>query len=317
MKIRSLIYVGVLATAALAQAAGAQTFTFAALGDLAYSLPRDTDRYAGLTQTVNAADPAFSIHVGDVKGYTSCSDDALLLATRFERFDRAVFYTPGDNDWADCAGEEPGAFEPLERLTALRRLFFSGDVSNGARPLPLIRQASTPENARWTQSGVVFATIHATGPHNNFTVSDRALAEDAQSRIDAGAGWLREAFLQAKTTNAPALVVAFHADPWAPGAASYEGGPLDWIRQIVRSEALGFRGQVLLVHGDSHRLIIDQPFRRADIEAGTTVGLNITRLQVPGWPDHRSVLVTVETEDPAVFSFRPLVPAGEFAGARP
>lgn len=112
-------------------------------------------------------------------------------------------------------------------------------------------------------------------------------------------------------------MIAFHADPWLATGAIYENGPLDWIRQIVRAEAATYAGQVLLVHSDSHRLTIDQLFRRPDIERGVTTGMNVTRLMVPGWPDHRAVVIDVDTGGAGLFSFRPIFAPVEAAGARP
>lgn len=308
----------ILALALAPGPAKAERFRFAALGDMNYSQPRDQPRYASVIAAVNREKPAFSIHVGDFKGYTSCADEQLLTLSAFDRFDSAVFYTPGDNEWADCGGGDAGGFDPLERLDGLRRLFFSTDLSLGAKPLPLARQTGgTPENVRWTSGSVVFVTVHATGPHNNFVPGDERMARDAMGRIQSGKAWLREAFTAARASRAPALVIAFHADPFIASAAIYEDGPLDWIRQIVREEAATFPGQVLLVHGDTHRFTVDQPFRRTDVDRGVTTGLNVTRLMVPGWPDHRAVLVEVDTATPGVFAFRPLVGADEAAGAKP
>lgn len=62
---------------------------------------------------------------------------------------------------------------------------------------------------------------------------------------------------------------------------------------------------------------VDTPYRRTDIDAGTSRGMNITRLQVPGWPDHRAVRVDVDTARPAMFSFAVVMSPDEVAGARP
>jgi hypothetical protein len=61
----------------------------------------------------------------------------------------------------------------------------------------------------------------------------------------------------------------------------------------------------LLINGDLHELIVDQPFRV--IGPNRTVrGDNIVRLQVYGSPDLRAVEVSVDTEKPWVFGFEPL-----------
>jgi zinc protease len=69
--------------------------------------------------------------------------------------------------------------------------------------------------------------------------------------------------------------------------------------------------------GRTTRLIVDTPYRRADIDAGMTRGMNVTRLQVPGWPDHRAVRVDVDPARPDMFGFRLVMAPEEAAGARP
>ncbi len=300
----------------IAATAAASPFSFVAFGDTGYRLPRDTPRIERLIAAINAETPAFTIHVGDFKGYTSCDDGAFRAkAAEFGRLSSALILTPGDNDWFDCTADTAGRFEPLERLAALRRMMFSG-TSLGGAPIALQRQADFPENARWERDGVVFATVHAIGPHNGL-VRDRRLSEESITRSAAGERWIREAFASARATQAPALVLAFQADPWLPSSPNYENGPFDWLRNAIGEEAATFAGQVLLVHGDSHRLTIDTPYRRADIESGTTRGMNVTRLMVPGWPDHRAVRIDVDTTRPGVFGFAILMQPDENSGARP
>ena len=294
----------------------AKPFTFIAFGDTAYMLPRDTPRLDQLIGAINAERPAFAIHVGDFKGYTSCSDEAYRAhLAQLERLASPLILTPGDNDWADCHAETAGRYKPLERLAALRRLFFARPASLGV-PLALTRQQRFPENARWTLEQVVFATVHVIGPHNGF-VRDSEMAADAIARSHAGEQWVRETFRAARDSAAPAVVLAFQADPWITGAPTYENGPLDWLRNVIGEEARSFPGQVLVVNGDSHRLTIDTPYRRADIDAGTTTGLNVTRVMVPGWPDHRAVRIDVDTGRPAIFQFTVVMARDESAGAKP
>ena len=298
--------------------AAAAPFSFVAYGDTAYRLPRDSARLDRLVDAINAEGPAFAIHVGDFKGYTSCSDEAYRRhGATFARHRHPIILAPGDNDWFDCTADTAGGFEPLERLGTLRRMFFATASSLGSRPMPLVRQsAAYPEHARWTHQSVVFATLHAFGPHNGL-VRDQRLAAEAIERSRAAEAWLRESFRVARDSKAPALVIAFQADPWWQTAPTYEQGPFDWLRNAIGEEAATYSGQVLIVHGDSHRLTIDTPYRRADVDAGTTRGMNITRVQVPGWPDHRAVRVEVDPQRPGVFSFRVVMGRDEATGARP
>lgn len=308
------IALGLLA-AALATAASAKPFTFIAFGDTAYRLPRDIGRVDRLVDAIRSEKPAFSLHVGDFKGYTSCSDEAYrAVVTQYRRLPSPLVLTPGDNDWFDCSVDTAGKFDPLERLVALRRIFFSGSLGQGN--LPVERQKDYSENVRWTHEGVTFATVHVIGPHNGFVRDARLMAEAVQ-RTSAGEDWVRQAFAAARNTAAPALVLAFQADPWITGAPTYENGPLDWLRNAIGEEAATFPGQVLIVNGDSHRLTIDTPYRRADIDAGTTRGLNVTRVMVPGWPDHRAIRIDVDPSRPALFAFSVVMQPDEAAGAKP
>ena len=307
--------------AALALATGgsatAAPFSFVAYGDTAYMLPRDKPRLERMIDLINAERPAFSIHVGDFKGYTSCSDQAYDgHRAMFQLHRHPVVLTPGDNDWFDCNVDTAGRFEPLERLASLRKMFFGSDERLGSRPIQLERQSGFPENARWRHQDVHFATVHAFGPHNGF-VRDGRLAAEAIARSTAGEAWVRETFRAAREANAPALVLAFQADPWWQTSPNYEYGPFDWLRNAIGEEAGRYPGQVLIVHGDRHRLTIDTPYRRADIDAGTTRRLNVTRVQVPGWPDHRAVRVDVDPTRPGMFAFRVVMAPEEAAGARP
>jgi hypothetical protein len=79
---------------------------------------------------------------------------------------------------------------------------------------------------------------------------------------------------------------------------------LYWVAQAIREYAIAWGKPVLLINGDLHALIVDQPFRV--VQGRTVKGDNIMRLQVYGAPDLRSVRVTVDTETPWVFGFEPL-----------
>ena len=312
-----IIFAG-LAALLSATMAAAQPFSFVAYGDAGYKLPRDSVRVERLIDAINAERPAFTIHVGDFKGYTSCSDaayaghKAMLLRHR-----QPVILTPGDNDWTDCGADTAGGFAPLERLGALRRIFFGTADSLGHPAMTLTRQsAAFPENASWSRDDVLFATVHVVGPHNGL-VMDKTRAAESIDRSAADEQWIKQAFAEARRMQAKAVVIAFQVDAWIASAPTYEDGPLDWLRRVIGDEAAAFPGQVLIVHGDSHRLTVDTPYRRTDIDAGTSRGMNVTRLQVPGWPDHRAVRVDVDTARPAMFSFAVVMPPEEQSGARP
>lgn len=246
-----------LSACAVAMAAAplaAASFSFVALGDTAYNLPDDLPRYDRLIQTINAADPAFSIHVGDIWGARPCTEASYRdTLTWFDRYNHPVVYTPGDNEWTDCRRVEilraysgigsetdnqalaeafqfENAFanssyvDVLAALATLRSVFFSAPQSLGADPMPLTRQgdgggdyAEMVENARWERDGVIFATVHVAGSDNDFRINDDARFQAAARRNRANIAWLRETFERAEAQDAPAVVIALHAGMFVDG----------------------------------------------------------------------------------------------------
>jgi len=57
------------------------------------------------------------------------------LIEHFGRYDGAVVYTPGDNEWTDSHRPNNGAYDPPERLTALRQRFYTPGRPLGRRRL--------------------------------------------------------------------------------------------------------------------------------------------------------------------------------------
>lgn len=81
----------------------ADRFSFVALGGTVYNGEADYPAYTALIQRINKANPAFTIHVGDVWGGSEClEDDHLAILDWFARYDHPLIYTPGDNEWTDC-----------------------------------------------------------------------------------------------------------------------------------------------------------------------------------------------------------------------
>ena len=294
--------------------ARAQRFEFIALGDMPYFIPLDHARYDRLIDRINAAKPAFSIHVGDTKaGSTPCSDGIIQRSKEhFDRFAGAVFYTPGDNEWTDCHRMLAGGHDPLERLAFVRKLHFSAPQSLGQKPMTLERQPDVMpnhklyvENARWTYNKVLFVTVHIPGSNNNF--EQRAGApEEFMARDAANQAWIADSFDKAARESAIAIVFAFQASMWAfyvPKDPNVSG----FTRTIesFATRASRFAKPVLLVHGDDHDFLVDHPLR----DEKKQVIRNVTRLEVMGAPQVDAVRVTVDPDLPGLFSFTPfLVP---------
>ena len=293
-----------------------QAFSFVALGDLPYGSPEKAyGPYRALIERINQVGPDFSIHVGDFKsGSTLCSDEEFAnQREHFQRFKGALVFTPGDNEWTDCHRSNNGGYDPLERLAALRKVFFKPGQSLGSQPLRVQSQAqrmpafaSYVENLRWQHQGVQFNTVHIVGSNNNLEARDAAASREFYERDAANIAWIQSAFADAASQNPSLIVFAFQADVF-DSKSIYEDFP-SWsgFRQSIGETLLPLAQRwgkpVLVIHGDSHKFKLDQPFslNRQPLS-------NITRLIVPGASDVRAVKVTVQPS--AALSFELISPA--------
>jgi hypothetical protein len=303
-----------LALAATAATASAETFKFVAIGDMPYGDPPEQvyPRYRELIKAINARGPAFTIHIGDIKkGSVPCADALLQEQLDFlNSFDAALVYTPGDNEWTDCHRELAGRFDPFERLAKLRAMFFAGPQSLGKAPITLERQSELMvqhrtfvENARFARAGVQFVTLHVVGSNNGLESPTPGAPAEFFERDAANIAWLRDTFARARQEGANALVVAMQADMFdGSGSKRKDENPAHPafanILEALVAEAAAFGKPVLLVYGDSHNFRVHTPFRN---RAPALIGL-----EVFGDDQMHAVEVGVDTDDPAVFSFRPI-----------
>ena len=266
---------------------------FAAIGDLPYGGGSEHARFAALIRAINGVTPDFTVHVGDIKSGASLCSDARFhgIAALFERFAQPLVYTPGDNEWTDCHREKAGRFEPQERLARLREIFFAVPFRFGAPGEGRAGQADDPvhalyvENQRWEQGGVVFATLHVVGSFDNA----RRQPEEFAARRAAALDWLGAAFVRAGVIEARAVVLFFHADPFHETDRLRNEAFIGFL-DAMAGFAARFDGPVLLVHGDSHRFVLDRPLRTANGAPLT----NVARLQVWGPGAMHAVIVSVE-----------------------
>ena len=287
------------------------TFSFAALGDAPYSLDQAL-KYRIVLTDIAAHDLSAVVHIGDLFVGSCGTERYRRRLTEFAGLPHPVVYTPGDNEWTDCAKTPWRAMEPLERLGALRSVFFNEPgLSLGGRPMALEAQSryegfsEFPENVRWVHEGVVFGTVHLVGSWNGKQsaegFSDASVFE-SERRMSAAVHWVGRIFAEAIGIGAEAVVIAFHAEPGFtlapnhPYRATY--GP---FLEALRDGARAFERPVLAVHGDLHEFTVDRPVDGAP---------NLTRLQVPGAPNVGWVRVSVEPGAPEPFRFEPRVVPG-------
>ena len=311
-------------------------FEFALIGDMPYDA-RQEKEFANVMRQVNAADLAFVVHDGDFwwdgaawtsqgGGLPPCSDEAFQDRLRFAQSSRHPFIlVPGDNEWTDCHRAKPRTYDPLERLTKLRQMFFQGDQSLGQRTIRLTRQsediqyAKYRENVRWTYGEVLFVTLHVVGSNNSLGRTPDMDAEYAARRA-ANLAWLKLAFEWAKRSGSKAIMLVAQADPrfentWpqdvqqrymlaglglkSPEARRATG--FDDFLAGLENETVAFGKPVVYVHGDTHIFRVDKPLvgstSRRSIE-------NFTRVATFGYPDTHWIRAIVDPRDPQVFSFR-------------
>ena len=299
-------------------------FEFVALGDMPYGADATAGAaYRHLIGQINALKLPLTLHVGDFKsGLADCGDaEYRLQFQNFQLFDRALVYTPGDNDWFDC---QRRGDDPLERLQVLRQHFFAAPQSLGRQPVAVLRQSDVMpafalqvENLRWSSApgpgAVMFASFHTVGPDNGTDAPSAALRAEAAGREAANAAWIRAAFATARQQGAAALVLVTQAetlvtegDDWPSRGEVRKGFALS-ISQTLLPLADAAPFPVLLVHGDTHRYTVDRPFRNRQ---GQTIA-NLWRLQVFGEPRLHAVRVWVNLAAP------PASAAGASATAQP
>jgi hypothetical protein len=297
------IAVAVLLTAT-AMPSFADGFTFAAIGDMPYG---NDMQFIGLINHLNDEPLAFTLHVGDIKsGSTPCSNETFIkVRSMFDRFDRPLIYTPGDNEWTDCHRKSNGGMDPIERLAKIRSLFFSSPMSFGRQPARMEVQSDQEgyrlyvENRRWVHDRITFATLHLVGSNNNLQ-RDLKSATEFFARDAANRQWMAETFSAAKARNDIAVVLAMQADTMFEKNPDERTGFNLWL-EALEKEAKSWGKPVLLIQGDTHEFKLDQPLVGADMKRVS----NVTRLVVHGAQNVHATLIDVQPARPQQpFSFR-------------
>ena len=301
----SLVAVGAIAVAPAGAGtptnSSANRVTVAVIGDVPYGVDQEAT-FDHLIAAINA-DPKVreAIHVGDIKsGSTTCTD-ARFAAVRaaFDTFEDPLIYTPGDNEWTDCHRVNNGGYDPLARLDTIRSMFFSepGEAL-GRHPMTVDYQPDLVENVSWVESRVAFATLHVIGSDNGLapwtgigeTMPTDDQAAEVEARIAAAVEWVDETFDTAESRGLDGVVLAMQADTFQPAPSSAQVAVIDRIAERTAA----FDGQVLLLQGDSHTYLVDNP-----------LGLgNFTRIVVHGETlPFEYLRLTIDPRDPELFSW--------------
>jgi hypothetical protein len=323
----------------IAPCVAAQPFSFAAIGDTGYSKSseQELDR---LIADLNKEKLSFVVHVGDFEAdprpylrdpekiSKPCTDEHYArVRAQFQASAHPFIFTPGDNDWTDCHLLK---LDPLERLAALRQMFYPQGQTLGKRQLKTISQSQQGqpkfrENLYWALNKVSFATLHIVGSNDNKGRTPDMDAEAAE-RTAANIAWLRNAFAQARQTSALGLVLMTQANPgfethWTPSLIDryfrlFPGvnppkqlppSGFDEILTALESEMQTFERPVLFIHGDTHIFHVSKPLVNKKTQRFYS---HFTRLEVFGDPDSHWVQVSVDPKKKELFTVEPRIVAG-------
>jgi hypothetical protein len=302
--------------------------TLAVIGDTPYGAAQAV-AFPSLVSAINSdPDVEYVVHVGDIKnGSTRCDDSYFTqIFDYFGTFEDSLIYTPGDNEWTDCHRTNNGKYNPIERLSAIRKLFFANPTrSLGQTALRLESQGQRksyrelPENQRFEAAKTVFSTLHVVGSQNNLApwfgddttdefvdLPEERLAE-VKRRTEASLDWIDETFRSGCGHSTRAVVFFMQADTW-PGDA--EDGFSEILQRIAK-HAVAFKKPVYVIQGDTHVYKVDAPLATGDAAHGIDFAVpNLTRLVVQGSNITEWLKVTVDPTTEAVVTWeRQTVPA--------
>jgi hypothetical protein len=314
--------VGATAATGTASASPSKGFTFAVIGDIPYGAAQIAN-FPKVIAQINA-DPDVSLvtHLGDIKSGSSQCTDAYFASIKasFDTFADPLVYTPGDNEWTDCHRPNNGSYNPLERLAAVRKLFFpKADVSLGQRKMQVESQAEAGfiENVRFSRQDVEFAMVHIVGSNNslvNWTGQTAPTVEqlaEEQARTANDIKLIKQTFAEARGEHAKAVVLITQADMFDPTVPNPAIG--DWygftdLVKTIASESAAFSGPVYLFNGDSHVYTVDHPLATGSswlsFYGVTTPTSNLTRITIDGSTGVNDWLkVTIDERNPNALSW--------------
>lgn len=284
-------------------------YSFAVIGDTPYG-DEALARFPGQIDSMNRdRSLRFVTHVGDIKAGSQRCDTEYFRTIRndFDRFAMPLVFTPGDNDWTDCHRENNGAYNPLERMSVLREVFYDrpGHTLGGKNVhLDSRVRDGYPENSTFEQKGLSFAVINVQGSNNGLLPwtglgltgpTPEQLAEE-RARTRSNVATVQEAFATAEQKHRRAVVIMTQADMFDPHAtdatAQTQSGFRETVDEISRLSR-EFGKPVYLINGDSHEFVDDRPLAAGSRWLGVygqTPVSNLHRITVDGAQDATNYL---------------------------
>lgn len=287
-------------------------------------------------RSINERHTDFNIFTGDTKnGATECTDAAIGqdVFDYFNELDSPTLYSVGDNEWTDCHRVSNGGFDPIERLSFIRQTFFSKPITQGPHPIKVNRQGSLgdkySENSRFIKNDISFVALHVVGSNNNLVATAKQCTDKSKrgeadcaaatveylDRNEADIIWMQDSFKEAREKNLAGIVIAIQADVYFPFELSDGGYQDNFLPQLdenngfseffktLAEETKAFKGEVVLIHGDSHYLKIDKAMYQDD----GTLTSNFTRIETFGDLETSWIEMIVDPRGKSLFSFNPVI----------
>jgi hypothetical protein len=193
--------------------------------------------------------------------------------------------TTGQIDYVLDANGNPVDYakgDPIANLELVRSIFFSnpGHVLGQKQKLVLSQaQSFDPayptdskyvENVMWEQSKVLFVAINLPGGSNNdndvwYGAPTKSAAQVAEinERTGADLRWLDAAFARARADGVSAVLIQAQADMWDPEKGAAHQAEFEPFVSSIASHTLAFGKAVLMLNGDSHVYLSDNPLSAA------------------------------------------------------
>jgi len=290
-------------------------FSFALVGEM-FDASEGVAEAERLIAGIGQSGVRFIVDVGAFKSSLERCSDSLFTerAALLNASTVPLVAVAADNEWTGCDQPKEGAFDPYERLEALRQQIFATSQSLGVNPMSLARQSGMrqfrtfSENTRWQLDRVLFITLDVPSPNNDYRLGAGRNGE-FEDRVIANREWLERAFHYASSLRFSGVAIAIEADPEfkrplrPPDHRSPRRDGFYELKLTLRDLAAKFHGEVVLMHAaGSSGFLIDQPLS----DASGKVVRNFTRIAAfAAPPDKRWLEVRVDTRTPRVFSVRP------------
>jgi hypothetical protein len=294
--------------------AGHRSLSFGIIGDVPYG-SAEIAAFPSYIQDLNAhRELSFVGHLGDIKsGSSVCSDQYFAsIRSNFDTFTLPLVYTPGDNEWTDCHRVNNGAYSPLERLAAVRKIFFPRPGFTLGTPMRVDSQAKAgyPENVDFRKNDISFTAVNIPGSNNSLlpwsglgkTAPTSEQITEVQARTQADIRQLTDTFQDARRHRDRAVVVMTQADMFDPTVTNPAPSDYAAFTPLVKTlieQANAFGGPVYLINGDSHVFNEDHPLASGSswlsFYGQTTAAANLTRLTVDGSSNAQDWLKATET----------------------